>query len=162
MTLGALVCLWTAPVLQAALVLVFWSRRFFLHKFPAFFRYTCFSVIASVLQISLFNKDPWYYWIFWIDQTIYGVLALLAMREVFQMVWDMKRGLRRYLVWALILVIAGTAVWWGTRQPAWRVTLKGVNAAFYAFMAGVRGIEVILCVINICVLQTLHHTQPRS
>jgi hypothetical protein len=153
MSLGGIIFQWTGPVLQFALVLVFWNRRIFLKKFPAFFRYTSFSIVATILQILVIHNDLWYFWIYWINQAIYGVLALLVMREVFQAVWDMQHGFRRFVVWLLMLAIAIASAWWGARQPAW--LLAGVKSAFYVFMTSVHVVEVVLCGLAVWLVRRL-------
>lgn len=155
MRLDALLLLWTAPALQFALVLVFLYRRIFLRKFPAFFAYTSFSVAATVLQISVIHQQLLYFWVYWIDQAIYGVLALLAVRDVFQMIWDMKQGRRRFLVWGLILALAIASVWWGDHQRGQRHPLAGVEAAFDAFVASIHVVEMLLCGLAIWLVRRL-------
>jgi hypothetical protein len=144
MTVGNLVFLWATPVLQLALLAVFLYRSIFLFKFPAFFRYTCFAVVANVVQISVLHNRVWYFWIYWIDQMIYGVLALLVMREVFQIAWDMKHGVRRFLVWALILIFGAAAALWGSHHSDKIRPLASFAAGFSLFMAGVHVSEVVL------------------
>jgi hypothetical protein len=155
MTLGSLVFLWAAPVLQFVLVLVFLNRRIFLAKFPAFFGYTCFAVGANVLQIAVFHNDSLFYWVYWSTEVVYGVVALLVMREVFGMVWDMKQGLRRFGVWALVLTIAGASVLWGFHRPDGIGTLPAINAAFRTFITGVHVVEGILCALAIRLITKL-------
>lgn len=144
MSIGALIFLWAVPVLQFVLILVFLNRMIFVTKFPAFFRYTCFAVAANVLQIAFIHNRPVLYWVYWITQVIYGMLALLVMQEVFGMVWDMNEGLRRFFVWVLILAIAGVSVLWGFHRPDGQGTLPAINAAFRTFTAGVHAVEVLL------------------
>jgi putative ABC transport system permease protein len=149
MTLGTLVFLWAVPVLQFVLVLVFLRRTVFAVKFPAFFRYTCFAVAANVLQIALLHNRHLLYWVYWGSEMMYGVLALLAMQEVFGMVWDMRLGLRRFSVWILILVIAGASVLWGFHRPDGIGTLPAFNASFRTFKAAVHVVEVLLFVLAV-------------
>lgn len=155
MTVGAIIFLWAAPVLQFVLVLVFLNRRIFLAKFPAFFGYTCFAVAANVLKIAFLHNGPVYYWVYWSTEVIYGVVALLVMQEVFGMVWDMSQGLRRFSVWALILVIAGASVLWGFYRPDGIGTLTAINAAFRTFTAGVHGVEVLLLGLAVRLIRKL-------
>jgi hypothetical protein len=145
MTLGTLIFQLTGPVLQFALVLVFWNRRFFLQKFPAFFRYISFSVVAIVLQISLLHLGRVYFWVYWIDQLIYSVLAMFVMREVFQMVWDMKQGMRRFLVWILMAIFCAVALGWGLHRANPQDPLTAFDPACRTFRASVHMVEVILC-----------------
>src|SRR6267378_209187 len=145
MTFGGLIFLCATPALQFTLVLVFWRRRFFFEKFPAFFRYISFSVVAGILQIALLHQGRLYFWIYWVDQVIYSVLAMLVMREVFQMVWDMKQGVRRSLVWILIAIFCAVAVGWGLHRAIPQDPVTAFDPACRAFRASVHMVEVILC-----------------
>lgn len=146
---------WAVPVLQFVLVLVFLRRMVFVTKFPAFFGYTCFAVVANVVQIFLLHNRHVLYWVYWSAEIIYGVLALLAMQEVFGMVWDMRQGLRRFSVWALILPIAGASVLWGFHRPDGIGTLPAINAAFRTFTAGVHVVEVLLFALAVRLISKL-------
>ena len=153
MTLGSLAFLSAAPALQFALVLLFWRRRFFLHKFPAFFRYIGFSVVACVLQIAILRRGSIYFWVYWVDQIIYAVLAMLAVREVFQMVWDMKQGVRRFFVWILMAIFCVVAVSWGLHRATLQDPVTAFDPACRAFRASVHMLEVILCGLAILLVR---------
>jgi hypothetical protein len=141
--------LWLVPALQFALVVVFWNRGVFIRMFPAFFRYSCYAVVANILPFLFIDQQIWYFWAYWIIQLIYGVLAMLVMREVFQAVWDMKQGNRRFLVWALILTLAVAAALWGVFHPVGRGIASAMVAGFGAFLAGVHLVEVVLCCLTL-------------
>jgi hypothetical protein len=144
-----LVFLWLVPALQFALVLVFWNRGVFMRMFPAFFRYSCYAVAANVLQLLVIHRQILYFWAYWLTEIIYGVLALFVMREVFQEVWDMKQGFRRFLVWILILALGGAAALWGVVHPQGRGGFAAMVAGFGAFLAAVHLVEVILCCLTL-------------
>jgi hypothetical protein len=143
------VFLWIPPLLQGALVVVF-LRYGLRKKFPLFFVYTIYSIAAGVLQILTIHHDAVYFWVYWITELIYGALALLVLQEIFQQVWDFKRGLRLWLTPALLLVIGALAAWWGMLHPLGLGKLAGLNAAFIAFMAGVHWAEVAAFVVALC------------
>lgn len=145
MTLRYLIPLWLGPALQFALVLVILRRRVFLQMFPAFFRYTCFAVLAHVLGSIAKGHSPWYFWVYWTTEIIYGVLALLVMREIVQAVWDLKFGFRAFTVWIFILALASAATLWGLKHPDGNGRFSGMVAAIATFMAGVHTAEVALC-----------------
>ncbi len=155
MKLGELIFLWAPPVLQFVLVLVFLGRGIFVSKFPAFFAYTCFAVVANIVPIAFLHNDVVLYWVYWGTQIIYGVLALLAMREVFSMVWDLKVGRRRSYVWMLLCIIVCTSLGWGVYHPSGVAAVFIVHTAFRTFITEVHLVEVFLCVVAMCFIGRL-------
>ncbi|HEX7289122.1 MAG TPA: hypothetical protein VF532_23260 [Candidatus Angelobacter sp.] len=76
-----------APVLQATLATVMVHLRLN-RQVPAFFLYTCFSLLASLVQtILLFSGDNnTFFNLVWAMEAIYACIGLLAMYESFRKV----------------------------------------------------------------------------
>src|SRR5437588_4000512 len=108
MAIGDLVLMWSGPVLQLALVIVF-VRYGFRELFPVFFYYTLFSIVATALANSVILHEVFYFWVFWAAELIYNVWALLVLQEVFQSLWDFRQGASRFLLPTLVLAVAGLA-----------------------------------------------------
>src|SRR5579884_856794 len=147
MTIGATVFLWSGPVLQFVLILVFLDRRVFISLFPAFYRYTCCAVVANVLENVFLQHSRIYYWVYWASELTYGVLALLAMQEVFAKVWDLKQEWRRSSVWLLLVTLATGAIVWGLLGPHGPRKWAHFNASLVAFMAEIYAVEVMLAAL---------------
>jgi hypothetical protein len=149
-----LVFLWVPPLLQAALAVVLLCRR--LHKqFPVFFVYTSYSVVAGVLQVSTIHRDVLYFWVYWITQLIYCVLALIVLQEIFRRAWNLKRWHRRLAVLALLLIVACLSTLWGWQHPVGRGRLAGLNAFFIAFVVQIGCIQAVAFVAALRLIRKL-------
>jgi hypothetical protein len=69
--------------LQVALLVVL-SRRKLSLQFPFFFTYTAYSVAATFARLCLLHRPMTFFIVYWVTEMIYGVLALLAILEVFK------------------------------------------------------------------------------
>ena len=102
------------PVLQTWLFFLLVRRRL-VRRFPFFFAYTVFAVLAEVLKGVLLyrNSRGWaYFYVAWGVDALYAVLGFLAMVEVFQHVFANFFYLRwfKFLMPAVGAGMLGTAV----------------------------------------------------
>ena len=75
-----------------AVILAVWLaitmvRRKTNFDFPFFFFYVECSIIFAILRVSVSSNYLLFFWIYWITEVIYVVLALLALHEVFRKVF---------------------------------------------------------------------------
>lgn len=141
--------------LQLAIIVIFLKRKLY-RRFPWFFVYTVFSIGATIGRHSA-NRDPeLYYWIYWITEIVFGVLALLALNEVFAVaaeVFYFGRGLFRFLPTVAVV----TVVLYAGFQAVYRVPSHGqdpasnamarLQAGGYALTFGIRCLEVLIFVL---------------
>lgn len=144
MAIGDFVLMWSGPVLQLSLLIVF-VRYGFRELFPVFFYYTLYSIIATILANLLIHHEVLLFWAFWAAQLISEVWALLALQEVFQSLWDFKQGVLRYLLPVLLLAIAVLAAGWGLNHPMGRGRLIGVYTAFITFTILAHFVKLVAC-----------------
>jgi hypothetical protein len=149
MPIGDLVLMWSGPVLQLALMIVF-VRYGFRELFPVFFYYTLYSIAAATLANSVIHHEVLYFWIFWVAELIYNVWALLALQEVFQSLWDFRQGVSRFLLPALLLVVGVVAAWWGLNHLMGRGRLIGLYTVLFSFTTMIHFVELVLCCVALC------------
>src|SRR5947207_14562598 len=149
MAIGDLVLMWSGPVLQLALAIVF-VRYGFKELFPVFFYYTVYSILANTLENLLIHHEVLHFWVFWAAELIYNVWALLALQEVFQSLWDFRRGASRFLVPVLLLVVSVLATWWGLNHAMGRGRLIGLYTVFIAFKIIAHFLKLVLCGMPLC------------
>ncbi len=141
--------------LQLTLAGIFVRRRHYT-RFPWFFSYTLYSVAATIARLAVIKRPRLFYNLYWSSEIIYGVLALLAMREIFKVASDIfyfGRGwLRIVPPMAVVLVIANSA-WQAlyhapqtapTALPGAKA-MAHLQAGAYALLFGIRYLEVGIC-----------------
>ncbi|HEY1465131.1 MAG TPA: hypothetical protein VGF44_17075 [Terriglobales bacterium] len=85
---------WGAMPLQAVL-LVFFVRNHFIKSFPAFFVYTCFSLLTGIgrLILTLTHTVKLYFFFYWSTEAIYALLGIAVLYEVYKAVFgNLKRA----------------------------------------------------------------------
>ena len=82
MPVGDLLLRLTAPLILLALIVVLIRRKLY-RQFPVFFVYLAYALSASGLRIAVKSQPKSYFVIYWSADIIYGILALLVIREVF-------------------------------------------------------------------------------
>ena len=133
-------------VLQAVVLAIFIRRRLY-RRFPFFFAYTVYSILVTALRLSIMSRPrPFFVW-YWSTEIIYGILALLAIHEVFKSVLEMYYSLYRWMRWLppfCLLLILSISLWRAVYHPVGRGPLVGLAAGAYSFMLGVLGIQVMV------------------
>ena len=132
------------PVLQLALAIVMVLRK--LHRqFPFFFAYTLFSIIVIGPRIAASNNPAWSFGVYWTTEIVFGVLALLVIREAFKLeletISEQYKWLRFFPAFILLLItlIALWRVLYHSFGPG-RLGLLGTGA--YVFTSGMRIVEI--------------------
>jgi hypothetical protein len=130
--------------LQLALAIIMLRRREY-RWFPFFFGYTIFSVMSTAGQIAVMARPIPYFLAHYSSESIYGLLALLCMAEIFrpqlELLYSRRRWLRYALLPAVVLALAGVGVWRGIYHPVGRGPLVHLAAGIYGFVIGVRCVE---------------------
>jgi hypothetical protein len=81
--------LWLAPPTLQSCLAVFMARRRVYRRYPFFFAYTVFAIVAEITRFSLYNPRSWaYFWLSWGIEALYAVLGFLAIFEVFSHVFE--------------------------------------------------------------------------
>lgn len=143
----------TAPALQLLLIGILASRKIY-RRFPFFFAYTVYSIAAAVVLTVVIIRFPTrYYEFYWITQFIYGLLALLAIIEVFESVlrlFGFDGWGWRVLLPSAILIIAAISVSRALYHPLYGQAnpLAHLAAGAYAFQLSVHCLQagiLLLC-----------------
>jgi hypothetical protein len=149
------------PVLQAGLLVIFAQRRLY-RRFPFFSAYTLYSIVVSAAQLSLMHRPAAFFLAYWAAQIVYGLLALLAIREVFQSVLEMYYSLYRWTRWVPLLALTGIvalSLWQATyHHPAGPLLMASLGTGAHWFMMGVLGLEA--WVFGICLRLGFRRRNP--
>jgi hypothetical protein len=145
-----------APALQAtlAVVMVYFHLN---RQLPVFFLYTCFSLLASIVQTILLisGDNNTLFNLVWAMEAIYACIGLLAMYESFRKTLQVYSFSKRWFFLAplgTILVILFVTTW-ALRQhtPTQATTLGMFYLSFYLaadyMRAGFFGLFVILVLV---------------
>src|SRR5215467_2474851 len=87
MQIGDLILRFTAPAVLLVLVVVFLRRRFY-REFPLFLTYILVALVVPVMRVAVRNQPVSYFVVYWTADAILGVLALLALNEVFKHLFE--------------------------------------------------------------------------
>src|SRR5882672_5883328 len=72
-----------------------------LHRqFRFFFVYTIYAVVAEIVRFAFRNHQVAYYYIYWVTEALYTILAFLAIHEVFRWVFRNFYKIKRF--WLLL------------------------------------------------------------
>src|SRR5262249_1658608 len=77
------------PAAVLLVLLVLFIRRRFYRGFPFFFGYISFALLSAALRWSVRNAPLSYFLIYWVTEAMYGILALLALNEVFKHLFEL-------------------------------------------------------------------------
>jgi len=136
-------------VLQIALLIVIFRRRLY-HKLQWFSAYTLYSIVATVVRLSLIDMPKPFFVAYWVTEIIYGSLALFAIYEIFA---HTLRGY--YLVIPLthtipgmsLILIGANALWHAVFRPFGHGSMARLAAGAYAFTPGILCLESFIFVL---------------
>jgi len=131
-------------VLQLALLMIFVRRRLY-REFLLFFAYTLYSILVSALR--LWSMTPVaFFVVYWTTEMIYGLLALLAILEVFRPTLESYFGhlWSRWVLPLALLIVSLISLWRAAYHPMGHTKMARFAAGSYAFMLGVLCLEVIV------------------
>lgn len=117
-------------------------------KYPLFFTYTLYSVLSTVLQLSLVAYPLPYFLAHCIGEVLYAVLALLAIAEVFnirlKLLYESHPALRYLLLPGTFLLMTGVGLWQGFHHPFAPSALGHFTPAAWNFVIFARCLESVL------------------
>ena len=149
------------PALQLALLVILARRRLY-RRFPFFFLCMAYCLPVTIARLCVMNRPVTFFVLYWVTEMIYGMLALLAIHEVFRGVLETYSSLHHWLRWLPLLALAGVvgnSVWQTIYHPIGRGgRLGGLAAGAYAFVAGVLLLQAI--VFLICVRLAFRRNSP--
>src|SRR5438552_11310270 len=134
-------------------------RRKLHHRFPLFFAYTLYSVAITAARLSVAQQPRLLFALYWITEIIYGVLALLAVREVFSDVLELRSNRNpwwRVVPGAILLTLITASLWRANYHPFGPNFWGTLGAGAYSFELGV------LCIQATSYLLALFHLRPFS
>ena len=133
---GGVLVIWLAGVL---------AHRKLYREYPLFFSYIVFSVLSTAVRLSAAPSYKIFFYTYWISESIYSVLALLALHEVFRHVF-----LSFYSLWwwfrlvfpGAVALMSFIAIRNAVRHPA----LQGPRfmEVIFALAKGVNYLEAVL------------------
>lgn len=140
---------WALRVTPAALLLTLvgvFVRRKFYRDFPFFFAYIVFAPLATAARVSV-STNPWRYAVvYWSTEAIFGILALMALNEVFKRMFDLDYDEH----WWFRLILPVTAIvisCFFLTQPLRPTVAARITNAIFSFDLGVHCLEGILLAI---------------
>ncbi len=99
--------LWLAPPILQGCLAVLMARRAVNRRYPFFFTYTVFAVVAEIAKFLFYNPRSWFFfWFSWGIEALYVVLGFLAIFEVFNHVFEAFN----HFVWFKFLLPATGAI----------------------------------------------------
>src|SRR5205809_4181808 len=141
--------------LQLAIIAIFLKRKPY-RRFPWFFVYTVFSIVATIGRHSVNHNPELYYWVYWTTEIVFGVFALLALNEVFAVaaeVFYFGRGLFRFLPTVAVVAVVSYAGFQAlyrapshANDPASNAMAR-LQAGGYALTFGIRCLETLIFVL---------------
>jgi hypothetical protein len=146
------------PALQIWLAVAMFRRKLH-HSYRLFFTYTLYSVVIIAVRLSAAKQPRLLFALYWITEIIYGVLALLAVREVFGDVLELRSNRNPW--WqvvpvAILLTLIIASLWRAIYHPFGPNFWGTLGAGAYSFELGV------LCIQAISYLLALFHLKPFS
>src|SRR5262249_54745599 len=156
MQAGDLILRFTPSAILLGLGTIFLRRKLY-REFPFFFSYILYSLAATVLREIVIQRVLAYFWLYWITEALYGVLALLVLREVFHRVFALPYEAYRwfrYLLPAALLTILSLSFSEAVIHPQGAGYIPRLITAIYWFDLGVHALEgtVLLLVIALIVV----------
>jgi len=134
-------------------------RRKLHRRYPLFFTYTLYSVVVIAVRLSAAKQPRLLFALYWITEIIYGVLALLAIREVFGDVLELRSNRNpwwRVVPAAILLTLIIASLWWAIYHPFGPNFWGKLGAGAYSFESGV------LCIQATSYLLARFHLKPFS
>jgi len=107
------------PLLGTWLAALILKTRLHL-RFPLFFTYVLSLILIFVIRFSVIGHYRIYFFVFWISEAVYAILALLALFEVFRKVFlgfYLRSAWFRALFPGTVLLAIGLVAWAILRNP---------------------------------------------
>src|SRR5215469_15130786 len=156
MTIRDLFLSFTAPAILLVLALIFLRRKLY-REFPLFFTYVVYSAVGGALRETAIHHQFLYFWLYWISEALYGILALLVLREAFYRVFALPHAAYRwfrFLLPIIVLLILSLSMWEMAQHPLGTGTAGRMVSAIYWFDFGVHALEgaILLLVLALTLM----------
>src|SRR5215831_8605811 len=140
----AILSLTPAAVLLVLLVLFIRHRLY--RDFPFFFAYISFALLSFALRWSVRNAPLSYFLVYWVTEAIYGILALLALNEVFKHLFELDyREHWWFRLWlpttAFVIAVVFLVLPIGRITPYWSTNIV------FSFDLGMHCLEVLILML---------------
>lgn len=149
-----------APAIQAALLAILSWRKLY-RRFPFFYTYTLYSILIIAVRVFFKGYPAPFFVAYWTTEMVYGVLALLAILEVFRPTLEayFEAVWTRLLPLLALLGIVAVSLWRGFYHPVGRGGFLFYFAAgAYTFMLGVLCLQII--VFAVCLRLAFRRPYP--
>jgi len=116
---SAIILLLVPALLEIGLTLILLRRKLY-REYPFFFAYITSSILINAARLCVVYNYPVYFKVFWTTETLYSVLGLLALYEVFH--WFFFE-FYRYWAWfwvlfpGMIVLITALSIWYALEYP---------------------------------------------
>jgi len=145
MTVAYFAMSFTPAAILLALAVLFVRRRIY-RAFPLFFGYVLFAVLATAVRVSVRSQLTAYFWAYWITDAGYGLLALLALNEVFKHLFEFDY--KEYWWFRLSLPTAAFVIALVFFvQPMGQVSSYPVRNAVFSFDLGMHCLEGLILIL---------------
>lgn len=131
-----------------AVLMWFIVRNHFIKSFPAFFIYTCFSLLTGIGRLLLTHTDKPYLYFYWSTEAIYALLGIAVLYEVYKTVFgNLKRAAWFKAIFPVAVV--GALAMTFLHTPGLFLSLQSMLNLIMASEMAVRLLQVALFVILI-------------
>ena len=151
---GDLLLRFSTPAILLVLIALLVRRKLY-REFPLLFSYAIFSIIADISRQIASGHPVGYFIVYWSAEAIYGVLALLVLREAFHHVFSVEYRLLRWMRFVLpvtVMVILAFSIYEGMLSSAGYNKIRYVTEMIYWFDTGVHafqgGLLLVLIVLS--------------
>ena len=144
--------IWLTPTLVRAAIVVFMFRKRLYREFPAFFAYTVFHLLQTVVLLLLIERSPWgYFYTYWIGAIFSFALGFAVIYEILEQVlrpYKALWGLGRRLFYGVgaVTILMGAAAAFNASS-----TLDH-NALMAGIFATMRGLRLVQCGLLVFVI----------
>ena len=152
-----------SPALQMALAIIMVGRK--LHRrFPFFFIYTIFSIAVIGPRLAVRNNPVQLFAVYWTTEIVFDLFALLAVHDALKL--ELKAiaeeyPLFRFVPVTMLAIITAVALWRAAYYAPGHIMLAYLSAGAYAFMFGVRVVEVSALLLAVELERRRLMTLPR-
>lgn len=139
---SAVIFLAIGLLLEVWLLLVIWKRRLF-GAFPFFSIYILATVLIEVIKLAVVNDYLAYFKVFWSGEVLYAVLALLALHEAFNRLFEPFLRIYswfRFVFPTTVLVFSGIPVLYALARPP-----REASPAISLILSFALGVNILQC-----------------
>lgn len=145
MRIGDLILRFSAPAIIVVLVVIFLRRKFY-RDFPLFFAYIVFVPIATVLRVSVSAYPKSYYVAYWTTEAVYGLLALLALNEVFKTMFDLNYAEHWWFRFILPTLAIAITIFF-LKQPLRPTVTARITNTVFSFDLGLHFLQTLILLL---------------